>query len=65
MPEAPVWYYVTANGDQVGPVKESEVVKYCRTVPKATALELLVWDGEVVQDWTPVKSVQLFAQKLK
>lgn len=64
MPEAPVWYYVDANGDQMGPVKEGELVKYCKSIPRAKAEQVLVWDGAVVQDWTPVGSVEIINQKL-
>jgi len=64
MPEAPVWYYVNSTGNQVGPVMESELVKYCRTIPSNLAAQVLVWDGLTVEDWTAVKEVPLLKQRL-
>jgi len=58
LPDAPaIWYYTDASNKQQGPVSQMDLVQYASSISDAEARNVLVWDGAVCKDWTPVLDV--------
>jgi len=58
LPDAPAnWYYTDASNAQQGPVSQAHLVKYVGSISDSAAQNVLVWDGAVCKDWTPVLDV--------
>jgi len=63
-PEINTWHY-SQNGESVGPVNDSKLIRHLKSLPVSDALATQVWNGSTVLEWRPVSEVSTLAVQLR
>jgi len=58
------WYYVDEEGENIGPVPESALLRWAKRVGAPRAKQAYVWNGTTVNDWTYMGEVPSLMKQL-